>query len=88
MKILARIVSDEIEVEIDTADLLTEMLYQFNEDTKQSISCSISTMHGILAKIPDKMIREFSESNRESVYRGLQEQANRWKLETGGEGKG
>jgi hypothetical protein len=86
MKTLARIINDEIEVEVDAADLLSDMLDQFDDDTMQAVACSLSTMHVILVKIPDRMIKEFSANGRDSVYCALLEQANRWKPQAGGEG--
>lgn len=79
MRLLARVISDEIEVEIDTYEVLSEMLRDINEENKHAVLCSVNSMYSILKKIPDEMIASFSQESRNNIYRGMMEHVKRWK---------
>lgn len=90
MKVIAR-VTDDIEVEVDPWDVVSEFLEERNHSNtdplhyERAILTMISNICGLLKRIPDDFISSSSSSINASVYSGLLEQANRWKPQEGGE---
>ena len=79
MKVFARIVNDNVEVEIDKYEVLSEMLCDLDVATKDAVKCSLRTMDHILGKISDEMIASFSPEIRDNIYDVMMEHIERWK---------
>lgn len=79
-------VNSEIEVDIDIYDVfevIEGMLKNADIRSIHATKCSLSNTVGFLKRIPDSMILEFTDKDREVVHQSLLDQANRWQRKDG-----